>query len=426
MRSSLVRTGVVLTTIATAGAVAFTSSAQAAPVFRPDLVGEALTLAAVPDVSGTVPAGVCSASFIVRGGGGSGLSLAAQSYPGQTTGSLTVTAGETVLLKTGTTADGVTGGLGGFATGGNGFTVGTDFGYGGGAASGFLLNGTVIAVAGGGGGASNDNQGNGRGGAGGGGTSGAGQNGTSLGSNTALGGALGSSTAPNGQNGLTTLKDGTGSNPNGGGGGGGGWNGGQGGVYGGSGGGGSNYVLASAPGMTITANGSYGAVASGYAGVAFNACAIPSAITSVSVTPNGTSAELSFLAAVDNGTPVTGYQYSLDGSSWNSLSTSGSSTLTATVSSLSLSTAYTVQVRPVYLTADIVSNAVANGGPGRGVTSYVTATSQAFTTLAQNRSTALAETAAPADSGLLTTALGFFAAGLALVMVSRRKVSGLR
>lgn len=426
MRPSFIRAGVVFTTIATAGAVSLASSAQAAPPFSPDLVGEALTYAAVADVTGTVPGGVCSGRFIVRGGAGAGSSLYINSlsYPGQSTGSLDLSAGQAVVLKTGTSGNDISGGLGGFAAGGNGYTVGSDLGFGGGAASGFILNGTTIAVGGGGGGAANNFQGYGPGGAGGGGTNGAGLNGTDLASNTALGGALGSSTSPNGQNALTTLKDGTGINPNGGGGGGGGWNGGQGAVYGASGGGGSNYILASAPGMNITGNVSYGSVASGYAGLAYAACPVPSVISAVTVTPNGTSAALSFPAAVDNGTPVTAYQYSLNnGTSWNTLTTAGSSTMTATISSLSLSTAYTVQVRPVYVTADIVANATTStpAGPGRGVTEYVSATSQSFTTLAQNA--VLAKTGSSKSFAPLAGALAALAAGASLIIVRRKNES---
>jgi hypothetical protein len=423
MRPSFIRAGVVFTTLATAGAVSLATSSQAAPLFSPDLVGEALTHAAVPDVTGTVPAGVCSATFIVRGGGGAGLSLAQESYPGQVRGSLTLSAGQTVVLKTGTSANGVNGGLGGFASGGDGLTVGSYPGYGAGAASGFLLNGSVIAVGAGGGGAGNNFQGNGAGGAGGGGTNGAGQDGTYLypgGTNTALGGALGSSTSPNGQNALTATRDGN-NTPNiaGGGGGGGGWNGGQGGTFGASGGGGSNYASSSAPGINITSNGGYGAVATGYAGLAYSACAVPSAISAVTVAPSGTSATVSFPAAVDNGTPVTSYQYSLNGgTSWNTLTTTGSTTKTATISSLSLSTAYTVQVRPVYVTADIVANAVANGGPGRAVTSYIAATSQSFTTL--EKDPVLAQTSGLRNAALLPSSLVALFAGAVLVFARRK------
>jgi LPXTG-motif cell wall-anchored protein len=116
---------------------------------------------------------------------------------------------------------------------------------------------------------------------------------------------------------------------------------------------------------------------------------------------------------------VTGYQYSLDGgTSWNSLATSGGSTKTATISSLSLSTAYTVQVRPVFVSADIASNAVSNGGLGRALTVYVSATSQSFTTLAQNR--VLAETGKPHSFGPLAGALAAIIAGASL-LVARRK-----
>jgi LPXTG-motif cell wall-anchored protein len=425
MRPSFIRAGVVFTTIATAGAVSLASSAQAAPAFSPDLVGEAQTAAAVPDVTGTVPAGVCSGSFIIRGSGGDGLSLGAQSYPGQVVGSLTLVAGQSVVLKTGAPASGSTGGLGGYAAGGNGLTAGSDLGYGGGAASGFLLNGTAIAVGGGGGGAGNNQQGNGRGGAGGGGTNGAGENGTNLFSiNTAEGGAIGAQVSSVGQNASSVYRLGGGANPNGGGGGGGGWNGGQGGTAGASGGGGSNYANLSAAGININSSGSYNAVASGYAGLAYAACPVPSAISAVTVTPNGTSAALSFSAAVDNGTPVTAYQYSLNGgTSWNTLTTSGSSTKTATISSLSLSTVYTVQVRPVYVTADIRANATTStpAGPGRGVTAYVSATTQSFTTLAQNR--VLAETGTTTSFAPLAGALAALVAGASLVIARRKNES---
>jgi LPXTG-motif cell wall-anchored protein len=434
MRPSVIRAGVVITTLATAGAVSLASSAQAAPPLGPDLVGEALTNAAVADVTGTVPSGVCVGWFIVTGGSGAGASLANQSYPGRLVGNVALHAGQTILLKTGTSGNGAQGGLGGFAPGGNGFTVGSFLGYGGGAASALLLDSVPIAVAAGGGGAANTQQGNLSGGAGGGGTNGAGQDGTDLGGggvNNAFGGALGNSTAPNGQNSPTTLRDGTGSNPNGGGGGGGGWNGGMGGIYGASGGGGSNFGNLSAAGIHFSNNGSYGSVASGYAGIAYVACAIPSAISAVTVTPNGTFVEVSFPAAVDNGTPVTAYQYSLNGgTSWNTLTTSGSSTKTATVSDLSLATAYTVQVRPVYVTADIVANAVTSSpaGPGRGVTSYVTATSQSFTTLAQNivepQGTVLAQTGSPRPLAPLAGAFAAIIAGAALVL-ARRKNHGV-
>jgi LPXTG-motif cell wall-anchored protein len=376
----------------------------------------------VPDVTGTVPSGVCSGIFIIRGGAGAG-AAGSVSFPGQASGTLNLSAGQSVVLKTGTSANGITGGIGGFAAGGNGLTVTTFPGYGGGAASGFLLDGAVIAVGAGGGGSANIQQGGGPGGAGGGGTNGAGQNGTNLNTiDTAQGGAFGTQTSSVGQDALTVYRSMSGSNDYGGGGGGGGWNGGQGGTAGASGGGGSNYILSSAPGMTISGNVSYGSVASGYTGIQYAACPVPSAISAVTVTPNGTSVALSFPAAVDNGTPVTAYQYSLNGgTSWNTLTTAGSSTKTATISSLSLSTAYTVQVRPVYVTADIRANATTStpAGPGRGVTSYASATSQSFTTLAQN--TVLAETGTTKSFAPLAGALAALVAGASLVIARRKQ-----
>lgn len=414
MRSAFTRAGVVLVAVGTAASVFAGTSAQAAPPFSPDAVSEAMTYSAVPAVTGTVPSGVCSARFIVRGGSGAGLSLGSVSAPGQVSGDLTVTAGQTYSLAAGTSANGSTGGIGGNGNGGNGYTVGLFIGYGGGAGSVFQLGNTLAAVAGGGGGAGNGQQGDVAGGAGGAGVGGAGGNGQAASPYQALGGLAVMTGMASGGAGLQT----TGGSPNthGGSGGGGGFSGGEGSTEGLSAGGGSNYANMSLPGMTLTMNGSYGSAAGGYSGIGFTACAAPSAVASVSVTPNGTSAAVSFPAAVDNGTPVTGYQYSLNnGSTWNTLTTSGSSTLSATISSLSLSSSYTVKIRPVYVTAAIVAN---NGG---GVTSYAAVASQSFTTLAENTTPALAVTGAQDLSQPLNGALALLGAGLVFIELGRRK-----
>lgn len=175
MRSAFARAGVALVTVGTVAAVFAGTSAQAAPPFTPDAVAEALTFTAVPDVTGTVPAGVCEARFIVRGGSGAGVSLAATSAPGQVTGSLTVSAGQTYRLGAGTSANGSSGGLGGNGNGGNGYSVGGYVGYGGGAGSVFQLGNSLAAVAGGGGGAGSSWQGDAAGGGGGAGVGGAGE-----------------------------------------------------------------------------------------------------------------------------------------------------------------------------------------------------------------------------------------------------------
>ena len=414
MRSAFTRAGVALVTVGTVAAVVAGTSASAAPAFTPDAVAEALTFAATPDVSGTVPSGVCSASFMVRGGSGAGASIGATSAPGQVTGSFTLSAGQSYVLKAGSSASGITGGLGGYAVGGNGRTVTSYLGYGGGAASGLLLGSTLVAVAGGGGGASNDWQGNSAGGSGGGGTGGAGANGV-----IAQGGTVApSGTAAGGNAPSTDIY--------GGGGGGAGYSGGQGSASGLNGGGGSNYANTGVAGMVVDANGRYSAAAGGYSALAFVACPAPSAVSSVAVAPNGTTAEVSFPAAVDNGSPVTGYQYSINGgTNWNNFTSTGTTTRVGTISSLSLGTAYTVQIRPVYVTAAIVANS------GGGANAYGAATSQSFTTLAQNvypaptnfPVAALAQTAAPDQSGLLTGALALLCAGLALVEAGRRKFS---
>jgi hypothetical protein len=269
-------------------------------------------------------------------------------------------------------------------------------------------------------------------GAGGGGAGGAGENGTNLfSSNTALGGALGNSTSPNGNN-ARTIDASNNSNPKGGAGGGGGWNGGQGGVWGASGGGGSNYANTSITGLSITSNGSHGARANGFTSLTYRACAAPSPISSITVTQSDKSATLSFPTPADNGTPITGYQYSFDnGSTWSTLSTSGSTTKTATVGALSPMTSYSIQVRGVYSTADIVANDVAYYGPGRGVTAYGSALSQSFTTLATTAVASVEKKSQPslADTGFsnlygfIGFALAALIAGAALILVVSRKGS---
>jgi LPXTG-motif cell wall-anchored protein len=112
------------------------------------------------------------------------------------------------------------------------------------------------------------------------------------------------------------------------------------------------------------------------------------------------------------------------GTSWNTLTAEGSSTKTATISSLSVSTAYTIQVRPVYVTADIRANATTStpAGPGRGVTAYASATSQSFTTLAHDvvDSTTLANTGNTGNGAPFAAAVAALVAGFSLVFIRRR------
>jgi LPXTG-motif cell wall-anchored protein len=77
----------------------------------------------------------------------------------------------------------------------------------------------------------------------------------------------------------------------------------------------------------------------------------------------------------------------------------------------------------VYLTADIVANAVANGGPGRAVVGYAGTTAQSFTTLAQNvvASTSLADTGTTKSFAPLAGALAALVAGVSLVIARRKQ-----
>ena len=77
--------------------------------------------------------------------------------------------------------------------------------------------------------------------------------------------------------------------------------------------------------------------------------AAPSAVSldPGSVQPGNESATVAFSPPADNGREITGYQYTVDGSTWQTLPTTGTDPLTGTISGLTNGTAYTVQVRAV-------------------------------------------------------------------------------
>jgi outer membrane protein OmpA-like peptidoglycan-associated protein len=81
---------------------------------------------------------------------------------------------------------------------------------------------------------------------------------------------------------------------------------------------------------------------------------VPVAPTGLTLGSQDGSASVSFTApASDGGSPITGYEVSIDGGDWAPLTTTGSDTLTALLTSLTNGTPYSIRVRAV--------NAVGNG-----------------------------------------------------------------
>lgn len=398
------RLSLTLAATAVVASTGLAAPAFAAPPLVPDVANEPMSYVSSPTVTATVPSGVCSGIFAVRGGAGGGPSLLTMAPGGEVSGNLPLQAGQIVRLSAGTSADGSgAGGLGGYAVGGD-VSGGTPGNYGGGAASSLIVANTLIAVAGGGGGYGSLGD---IGGAGGGGTGGAGADGANGGG---AGGPLTAQTSA-GDAGVGIA-----------GGGGGGYSGGSAPISSGhSGGGGSNYFNSGYSGIGLTFNGAQGGAANGFSGVTYLPCQAPSAPATLTVTPNGTSASLSFPRSVDNGSPVTGYQYSIDGGqNWNSLTTSGTTTKTATITALTVGTSYTVDVRPTYLTAAI------NANQGGNVIDYGAQVSANFaaavgaSSVTGSSSSSLSATGFDAR-GLLAAGVALALAGFSTLFISRRR-----
>jgi len=107
--------------------------------------------------------------------------------------------------------------------------------------------------------------------------------------------------------------------------------------------------------FTVHATNTQGDSAESNASGAVTPATVPGAPGPVAATAGNGSADLTFSApSTSGGSPVTGYEYSTDGgASWSSLATSGTATVTATVTGLTNGTAYSIAVRAV--------NAVGNG-----------------------------------------------------------------
>jgi hypothetical protein len=126
----------------------------------------------------------------------------------------------------------------------------------------------------------------------------------------------------------------------------------------------------------------------------------PSAVADLTATPGDSSATLTFTAPADNGGTITGYYYSLDGTSWDALTgatTSSLGTETATISGLTNGSPYGVQVRAV--------NGV-DGGPWSNTATVTPAAAPAavtnLTSTFGNTTAALSFTA-PANNGASIT-----------------------
>ncbi|GGK06999.1 hypothetical protein GCM10010123_40970 [Pilimelia anulata] len=136
----------------------------------------------------------------------------------------------------------------------------------------------------------------------------------------------------------------------------------------------------------------------------------PDAPTGLQGTPGNGSAALSFTAPVNTGSgPITGYQVSTDnGSTWQTLNTSGTAPVTGTVSGLSNGTSYTIRVRAVNSAgagpasvADVVALPVlAPGAPtGLQVTAGNRTAGVSFTPPADNGGAAITSYEVSTDDG---------------------------
>ena len=285
---------------------------------------------------GSVPVGVCSATFLVQGAAGEG-NGGFGGKGGLVIGSIPVTAGNTVALSAGSMPIGGINGTSSiyFLVGGS-----SSGAYGGGAGSAFSLNNSLVATAGGGGGNGAD-------------FSATGGDAGSVG----VDGGTGSSGAGGAGGSVVVIPgpiDATGGNSQAGAGGGGTFAG-SAGTGNSGGGGGSNYNY-NLTGTVITTNGTASIATGGKVEITYSSCPVPSQPGVISTTSITTSSVgVSFASAGEFGIPVTGYRYSVDGGSTQALSTTGTSTLTATISGLAPGASHTLSVQPTYMPPNIQS-----------------------------------------------------------------------
>ncbi|WP_281787041.1 hypothetical protein [Aurantimicrobium sp. INA4] len=331
----LLAAGAIVASTVALNSTGILATGEAVGIPVPDLSAQSLGGRQPADAFGTVPVGVCSASFLVQGAAGEGPG-GVGGKGGLIIGTLPVTAGSQLSLTAGSSPIGGMAGTSSMSqlNGGTGF-------YAGGAGSAIQLNNHWVALAGGGGGAGSDFSANG-GDAGA--TGSAGGNGTS-----GAGGAGGSILINSG------VIDAAGPNPTAGGGGGGiGANGSAG--TGNSGGGGAGNSSGSLTGTIISVNGTAPSVATGKAEVTYTSCATPSQPGSISeIGQTSTSRSISFAASSTSGIAVSGYKYTLNGGSAQTLSTAGTTTLTGTISGLTPGTVYSLSVQPSYVVPNIQS-----------------------------------------------------------------------
>lgn len=306
---------------------------EAAGTPLPDLTAQSLGPRNNADNFGTVPVGVCTATFLVQGAGGEGPG-GIGGKGGLMIGSVPVSAGDVLSLSAGSRPMGGMQGMSSIAllVGGAGF-------YGGGAGSAFLVNNFWAAVAGGGGGFGSDFSATG---------GDAGAVGVSGGVGSAgLGGAGGSVLITAG------TIDATGPNASAGGGGGGAASNGSAGT-GNSGGGGGGNFNPNLSGTALSFNGTSSTVTDGKVEVTYSICPVPSQPGNISLTSTSTTtAGISFPASTESGIPVTGYRYAINGGSIQNLTTSGSSTISSSISGLTPGSSNTLSVQPAYVVPNI-------------------------------------------------------------------------
>jgi hypothetical protein len=117
--------------------------------------------------------------------------------------------------------------------------------------------------------------------------------------------------------------------------------------------------------FTVRATNPTGSSAASAASNPVSPATVAVAPASVTVTGRDTSASLSFTAPADTGgAAITGYEYSTDGSTWHSLTVSGTAPVTATITGLTNGISYPVRVRALNAVGPGTASAAVAVTPG--------------------------------------------------------------